>query len=723
MDIQELNLDENLKNFNFQIDFKHFFQNLSNKFELLTTKGLKNKEKEERIKVISNFEQTKEADKIFKNAIIYQESPFELDDTKQKELNEYISEKGKSDKNDNFEDYFIKEVFLKDLSNFFQEYDIVSLNNIKFSLLKNDSKNSKIEVFKVLVKIYTNWIYSCNVKNYTNYDDLFIHQIFISFPNNLENAIHILLWEDCFQSDNLVDYDEEELKEVNILSNRYDTLIDSVFNLIENEKLYFSKSKIFNFVHWKKLHSRIPFINQRLIENISNTLNDMIQFYIEESNDFIAENTKILFFSSLFDVIESLFNKKLDIKLQNKIIFLYMKLVEISEIKNFLIKPVNQSLSNVYFYLNTANKEIMIDFLKQNFKKINNKDYIQLEKLENEEMMNHKSKIDQGIIQAKLLPYINFCLYADNSAITHLPEVLKGEYDVVREFILDVLFTKMKIHSYLCFESIIQMVDKADEKNKDLILFLIKNSEIIKKISLTEHNAEIYNSNIIKEKENQMLLKKQIIEYIEKSPDTLCQLFEYLGMKMNLYEFFDWYLPYLKNSVLFNNPYFLKACKEMFKRINSKLSDSYLVDQSLSELNIKDGIVYLIYYLVVNYNSSTSYIENRLILWSQYKSQERRSFSKSIKQLLLALISKVDYNVLFDFMNFCYDDNYKNVFCEVLQEYIKLNEGLIEKTEALLNSISFMIISLKPFSSKLLKNLSDKMRSKIKSSQTIFSNK
>ena len=151
-------------------------------------------------------------------------------------------------------------------------------------------------------------------------------------------------------------------------------------------------------------------------------------------------------------------------------------------------------------------------------------------------------------------------------------------------------------------------------------------------------------------------------------------------MKMNLYEFFDWYLPYLKNSVLFNNPYFLKACKEMFKRINSKLSDSYLVDQSLSELNIKDGIVYLIYYLVVNYNSSTSYIENRLILWSQYKSQERRSFSKSIKQLLLALISKVDYNVLFDFMNFCYDDNYKNVFCEVLQEYIKLNEGLIEKT-------------------------------------------
>jgi hypothetical protein len=78
----------------------------------------------------------------------------------------------------------------------------------------------------------------------------------------------------------------------------------------------------------------------------------------------------------------------------------------------------------------------------------------------------------------------------------------------------------------------------------------------------------------IKIKEIQVLLKKQIVSYIERFPDKMCYLLVNLSMKISISEFFNWFFPYLKNSILYNNRHFLKSCKEIFKQININISKS-----------------------------------------------------------------------------------------------------------------------------------------------------
>lgn len=734
------------------------------------TKGRKGKENKDKIKVISDIENLKNGvNSECKTTIEYKDSVYNLTDDNQKLIKSLFSanemkkktmilseEESISLDEHRFEEYYIKNIIISNLNLFFQKYEIVctinrNLNKDYQSFNEKDhAYKEKLNFYKSYIKLYTNWVYSqINTKNKSLYsiifscDSLLIKEIFHSFQNTFETAIQILLWEDAFfsiQTNNTNQIYEFEViespsdkddEEEGGLTRRYDYLLNEILNLIEKEGVYFSESKIFNWASWKKLIINLPQMNLRVIEHCYYIFSLLISYFIdlddeaEERIKFISIETRLLFFKSILEVIvKSLSTRLKEVKLQELVIKILISFIEISEKAVFLIEILNNFLCQMYFYLSTTVKEQFLEGILENFKKTNRKQE-EISKLETEELMSHEGKIENFIIHAKLIPYVNYVVFADSNSIQFLPLILKDEGEEVRDFILKMIFEKTEIYKYVSIEEIINMIDKCDERCDDLMIRII-NSPFVYDVAEGCEAKEDKEKETIKIKEIQVLLKKQIVSYIERYPDKMCYLLVNLSMKISISEFFNWFFPYLKNSILYNNRHFLKSCKEIFKQININISKSLLLKPSssfpITKVNFTDGIPYLLLYLIIYQNASSTYIENRLILWSQYKNQEIRSFSRNIKALLISLIKEVNvnYEVFINFMDFSYDENYKSMYSDVLYEFIKVKEEEIVGNEKLLNSISYMILILKPFSNRIMKRVSEDLKGRIKKVQMIF---
>lgn len=86
------------------------------------------------------------------------------------------------------------------------EDKLLFLNNSNskcFNILESKSKSIKLNFFKNLISIYTNWLYSSKPNNYLDLDKKLINEIFKnSTSNNIEKFLLILLWEDYYYTNN-----------------------------------------------------------------------------------------------------------------------------------------------------------------------------------------------------------------------------------------------------------------------------------------------------------------------------------------------------------------------------------------------------------------------------------------------------------------------------------------------------------------------------------------
>lgn len=249
----------------------------------------------------------------------------------------------------------------------------------------------------------------------------------------------------------------------------------------------------------------------------------------------------------------------------------------------------------------------------------------------------------------------------------------------------------------------------------------------------------------------QNLLKKYIFSFIEKYPEEASCLIVDMGKKVTIHEFYDWFYPFLKHARVCNNNNFINSCNKLFEFINKNYKQTFFYKCNCGNMKdcisininncdedrvyIKDGIINLMFYLIINLSSFKNFNDDKLILWSQFKGQKNIEFYDSIEVLFYNLIeNNIDKQLYLSLISYFYDESYKSLYCKALVFFIDkfyINDNKLDdenKTEdintfnknnnildsdTIIKAIAFMFNVLKPKSDKYVKKLPEDLRTKI----------
>lgn len=673
--------------------------------------GIEKKESNNKVELISDIDQLADNLNLVETsnlkALKFKEQPFVFDfkafsDTK-KEVNDSANRLSL-----NQESFIVDKIFLSNLSLFFYDFE-VSIKS-RYALNKNCQEiilAEKSKVLKSILKVYTSWLYSSESSPcYEELDQKIVQEILKSFENGLETALHLLLWEDFFFSDSKNEPDNEELDK-NQLSRRYSYLSKTIFEVVNKEHLYFSQSRMFDSKAWKKLILGLPVYDDIVISHIKDIINSLKVSYLN-NNSYLTGKLKLSGFMAVIQIMEFTVSKSTDILVHEKIIRLYIMLIEVSESLYELIKPLNNSIINIFRQAGRSLKTFFFDLLKLNFNSI--KDQPKSDSIQNINAITYK---------ARIIPFANYCLYADPSAICYLADIMRKETsDDAKALIIDILFNKIKIQNYIQIRHFVGLINISCEKCHLLIHYicmsdLILPSKLDSKPDTPSDPCNIDDYEFIREEEEKINLKKQIFSYMEKNPDKLSYLIEALGFRITMRDFFEWFFPLLKYTKVFANQSFIASCRRLFTNINSNYEKS-LLSSKADEFSCKKGIINLIYNHIILNSKSKTFNDDNLILWSQYLGQDDISFTKSVGKLLTTLRSKLLPDLFISLYGFFYDNTRTSLFSEILYEFIIEKHEEIYKNENLFNSIVYITTELgnkfKKYSSKLPENIKKKLK-------------
>lgn len=520
--MQGSNLEEILKSFYYR-DFKSFSQNLSN-ITFLSNQIKRNENKvylKRKINLLSDITTPNSQNQIV-NII---EEPFNYDDKKM------ISLKVKS--NDlttpvNEVDYYFQSCFLSGVERILGLEELLRLKAV------NNYNNFIKSWMKTEIKSYTNWLYTKPTTN-DNLDKALIETLFKSSYSQNEKMILFLIWEDYF-------YKKEQ-------SNRLTNIINFAFDYIETNKHYFSKFNMFDYDNWSFFMLQIPEPNERMF----NHLEKIISFY--SSVKYTDTNERKNFYTAIIEVNFELFSRiKIQIKLkgqndslqnetlkfinlQDKVIDILLKLIELSEINPDIFRLLNERLPKFYSQISKSQIDKIYKYLKENLDKEYDLNETQLKEF----------------AKARVITITSFILYCDQSRINLVVDIFKKNDELIVKVTKDIIKTKgLLLH--LQQESIDKLLDGAGSC-EELLYFLVdpemKYTEKLTLYDLVNQANATYISPTIKLNDDHKLkskiaMKSKILDVslCHKNNQVVKNLIESMFTnKISLQEFSFWFFP------------------------------------------------------------------------------------------------------------------------------------------------------------------------------------